>query len=893
MASRFSLRFHLPRLSLLTSSSRPPQNAPINFSTFCTISECPVTPAKRKTFSHIFQDCSIQKAISSGKEAHAQMIVSGFTPTVFVENCLMQMYVKCSNLDYARKVFDGMPQRDTVSWNALVFGYAGHGAMRAADALFRLMPERDIISWNCLISGFAQNEDCVKSIGVFKEMRQVGTGFDHSTLSIILKVSSLLEDLGLGVQVHVLAIRTGFHDNVVTASALVDMYGKCKQLESSLRLFQEMPERNLVSWSALIACYVQNDQLIKAIDIFKEMQRAGVGVSQSTYASVLRSSAGLTALRLGSQFHGHALKSNFGDDVIVATATLDMYGKCERLDDAQKLFKMMPRPSLQSYNAIIIGYSQSDKGSEALLLFRLLQRSGLGFDEISLSGALSACGVFKGLIEGLQVHTLTIKSTFRSSICVKNAILDMYGKCGALREACLVFDEMERRDAVSWNAIIAAHEQNEDGERTLELFASMVHSGMEPDEFTYGSVLKACGGLQALSCGVEIHNRIIKLGTGLDMFVGTALIDMYSKCGIVEEAEKIHNRLEQQTTISWNAIISGLALQNQSEEAHRYFSWMLENNAEPDSFTYATILDTCANLATISLGKQIHARILKLKLQEDVYICSTLVDMYSKCGNLNDSHLMFEKAPNRDFVTWNAMICGYSQHGLGEQALQVFERMQHHNVKPNHATFVSVLRACAHMGLPEKGLEYFEMMLGEYKLDPQLEHYCCMVDILGRSGRVNEALKLICQMPIEADAVIWRTLLSTCTTHGSVEVAEKAASYILQLEPEDSSTYVLLSNIYANAGMWEEVSKMRKAMRSNKLRKEPGCSWIQVKDEVHMFLVGDRAHPSCEEIYEKLNLLIAETKGSGNMIDSECPFNEETREDACEQQEDLTLSFAL
>ncbi|KAK4789694.1 hypothetical protein SAY86_016998 [Trapa natans] len=870
MASRLSLCFHLPRISFRTSSSNLCPKDPLKLSTFCAVSESPVPFIERKTFSHIFQECSNQKALARGKEAHAQMIISGFIPTVFVENCLMQMYVKCLNLEYARKVFDRIPLRDIVSWNAMVFGYAGCGMMKAAKDMFDLMLDRDVISWNCLISGFVRNGDYVKSIGLFMEMRWVGVGFDPTTLSIILKASSILEDLMMGVQIHVLAIRMGFHENVVAASALVNMYGKCKQLESSLQLFHEMPVKNMVSWSALIAGYVQSDELIEAIHIFKEMQRVGIGVSQSSYASVLRSSSGLSALGLGSQLHGHALKSNFGADIIVATATLDMYAKCQRLFDAQKLFIMMPKRSLQSYNAIITGYSQCDKGAEALVFFRLLQRSGLGFDEISLSGALSACGIIKGILEGPQVHAVTTKSTFSSSLCVENAILDMYGKCGALKEACSIFDEMERRDAVSWNAIIAAHEQNEDDERTLQLFALMVHSGMEPDEFTYGSVLKACASGQALSCGLAIHNRIVKLGIGGDLFVGSALIDMYSKCAVMEEAEKVHSRLEEKTTVSWNTIISGFALQNQSEEAQKYFTFMLKTGAGPDNFTYATIIDTCANLATISLGKQIHALVLKLKLQEDVYICSTLVDMYSKCGNLKDSRLMFEKAPDRDFVTWNAMISGYSHHGHGEEALEIFESMQCHNVKPNHATFVSVLRACAHMGLLKRGAEYFEMMVNNYRFDPQLEHYCCMVDILGRSGRINEALNLIYQMPFEADAVIWRTLLSACGTHGNIEIAENAARHILQLDPEDSSTYVLLSNIYANIGKWEEVSKMRKVMQCNKLRKEPGCSWIQVKEEVHMFLVGDKAHPRGEEIYEMLDFLISEMRGLISIAGSVC-----------------------
>lgn len=372
-------------------------------------------------------------------------------------------------------------------------------------------------------------------------------------------------------------------------------------------------------------------------------------------------------------------------------------------------------------------------------------------------------------------------------------------------------------------------------------------------------------------------------------FVGIALIDTYCKCGKIGEAEKIHIKLEEQTIVSWNAIISGFALHDQSEEAQQHFSSMLETGMSPDTFTYATVLDTCANLATESLGKQLHAQILKQRLHTDVYICSTLVDMYSKCGNLKDSVLMFEKAPNRDFVTWNAMIGGYAQHGHGHEALRIFELMQTHSFKPkpNHSTFISVLRACAHIGIYQTGLDYFEMMQKKYGLSPQVEHYCCMVDILGRSGRVEDALKVVTEMPIEADSVIWRNLLNTCSTHGDIEVAERAAAAILRMEPGDSSTYVLLSNIYANAKMWEEVSKLRKAMRYNKLRKEPGFSWIEVADEVHMFLVGDVAHPRCGEMYAMLDLLIDETKGSRDMRGAELANFDWIEEDEM-QELDLT-----
>lgn len=850
---------------------------------FCTFSSIQMNPTKKLTFSYIFQKCSNLKALNPGKQAHAQMIVSGFVPTIYVTNCLLQFYCKCSNMDYAFQVFDRIPQRDIISWNTMIFGYAGIGNMGFAQSLFDSMPERDVVSWNSLLSCYLNNGVNLKSIEIFVKMRSLKIPHDYATFAVVLKACSGTEDYGLGLQVHCLAIQMGFENDMVTGSALVDMYAKGKRLDDAFQVFYEMPERNLVCWSAVIAGYVQNDQFIEGIKLFKDMLKEGIGVSQSTYASVFRSCAGLSAYKLGAQLHGHALKADFGYDSIVGTATLDMYAKCDSMSDSQKLFNKLPNPTRQTYNAIIVGYAREDKGLKALEIFQSLQKSYLGFDEISLSGALTACAVIKGHLEGIQLHGLAFKYGLGFNVCVANTILDMYGKCGALREACLIFDEMERRDAVSWNAIIAAHEQNEEVEKTLSLFVSMLQSTMEPDDFTFGSVVKACAGQQALNPGMEIHGRIIKSGMGLDWFVGSALVDMYCKCGMLVEAEKIHDRIEEQTTVSWNSIISGFSSQKQSENAQRYFSRMLEIGVIPDNFTYATVLDICANLATVELGKQIHAQILKLQLHSDVYIASTLVDMYSKCGNMQDSRLMFEKAPKRDYVTWSAMICAYAYHGLGEDAIKLFEEMQLLNVKPNHTIFISVLRACAHMGYVDRGMQYFQEMQSHYGLDPQMEHYSCMVDLLGRSGQVNEALKIIESMPFEADDVIWRTLLSNCKIPENVEVAEKAANSLLQLDPQDSSAYVLLSNIYANAGIWGEVSKIRSIMKNHKLKKEPGCSWIEIRDEVHAFVVGDKAHPRSEEIYEQTRLLVDEMKWAGDVPDFYFMLDEELKGDPYEE----------
>ncbi|KAK4338648.1 hypothetical protein RND71_043135 [Anisodus tanguticus] len=806
-------------------------------------------------------------------------ILSLLTFVVFDSHKFIQMEINSSNNMYECGMGRKFSHRYVLSLFAQIVSASIAGDMILASAYANELPRQLCNFLEFVDSGYMQNGNYWKSIQVFLEMGRDGIGYDRTTFAVILKACSGVEDFRLGVQVHGLVVKLGLATDVVTGSAMVDMYSKCKRLDESICFFNEMPEKNWVSWSALIAGSVQNNDFANGLHLFKNMQRERVGVSQSTYASAFRSCAGLSDLKLGSQLHGHALKTDFGSDVIVATASLDMYAKCNSLSDARKVFSLLPNHNLQSYNALIVGFARGDQGYEAVLLFRLLLRSYLGFDEISLSGAFSACAVFKGHLEGMQLHGVACKTPFLSNICVANAIMDMYGKCEAPSEALRLFDEMEIRDAVSWNAIIAAHEQNGHEDETLVLFFRMLKSRMEPDEFTYGSVLKACASRQDLNIGMVIHNRIIKSGMGLECFIGSAVIDMYCKCEKVEEAEKLHERMEGQTIVSWNAIISGFSLREQSEEAQKFFSKMLEEGMKPDNFTYASVLDTCANLATVGLGKQIHAQIIKQELQSDVFITSTLVDMYSKCGNMQDSRLMFEKAPKKDFVTWNAMVCGYAQHGLGEEALQIFEKMQLENVRPNHATFLAVLRACAHIGLVEKGLIHFNSMSNDYGLVPQLEHYSCMVDILGRAGQISDALKFIQDMPFEADDVIWRTLLSMCKMHGNVEVAEKAAKSLLQLDPEDSSSHILLSNIYADAGMWKEVAEMRKVMRYGRLKKEPGCSWIEIKSVLHMFLVGDKAHPRCEEIYENLDALICEMKRASHILDGEFMLSCDATED--------------
>ena len=791
------------------------------------------------------------------------MIVSGFLPTVFVSNCLLHLYVRCRSLTAARQLFDHLPHRDIITWNILLAGYARSGTIDEARILFDAMPFRDVVSWNSLISGYSLAGDLLQSIAQYLEMRRSGVVFDRTTVAVTLKCCCSLQTWELGFQLHAVAVRAGIDCDTMAGTALSDFYAKCGLLGQSLSIFHGLPERNWVSWSTAIAGFVTNERFSDGLHMLKLMLREGSPASQSAYASAFKACAAIGELNLGKQLHVHAIKNVLSQDCIVGTAIVDVYAKSGALEESRKAFEMLPERTLQSWNAILVGHGQGNKCWQCMELFRAMMMEGIAADEITFSGVLRACAGSVGAVGGSQVHGLVIKSGLQSNICVTNSTIDMYGKCGMPEEARYLFSEMSKKDLISWNAIIAAFEQNGKYSEALTCCSRMLWDGFFPDEFTFGSIVKACSGLQSLDDGVKIHARLIKAGEGLNPFLGSILVDMYCKCGFLEKAQQLHDMLQEQTNVSWNAVISGFSLHRRTDEAQELFCRMVDQGFQPDCFTYATVLDICANLAISSLGKQIHAQIVKKQLDQDIFVSSTIVDMYSKCGLMQESLQMFQELKEKDVVSWNAMICGYSQHGLGEDALIIFAMMRAENVDPNHATFIAVLRACAHICSLEEGMSHFHSMSREFGLDPQLEHYSCMVDLLGRSGRTREAMELIRAMPIEADAVIWRTLLSACKARADVETAEKAAVEVLRLDPDDSAAYVLLSSSYAEAGKWEEVSKLRRKMREQKLKKEPGCSWIEVKGVVRMFLVGDEVCFACNAIRDALDALSEETKRSG------------------------------
>jgi pentatricopeptide repeat protein len=470
------------------------------------------------------------------------------------------------------------------------------------------------------------------------------------------------------------------------------------------------------------------------------------------------------------------------------------------------------------------------------------------------------------VIEGKLIHAHIIQTGFQcEDVILRNILVTMYAKCGVVEDAWKVFDKITERDVVSWTVMIAAYVRHGFADKALCLFYEMRRSGVQPNQFTFASVLPVCADLRALK---DVHEDIIRGGFELDTFVGSALVDMYAKCGSIEDACNVFDKLPQRDVVAWNAMIAGYvhngciyeakelfekmpkrdvvswtamiagyAQNGQAEEALKLFREMYLAYVELDSGTLATVLASCANLAVMEHGRQVHEVIIRSGFGSNVFVGSALVDMYAKCGSIENAHKAFDKMSQRTVVSWNAMIVGYAMHGCGKEALELFEQMQLSGTNPDNVTFVGVLSACCHTGQVEKGRRYFDYITQYYHLTPTMENYGCMVDLLGRVGCLDEAEDLINKMPFQPDATVLGCLLGACRIHSNVVLGERVAERLFALDTKCSAPYVLLSNIYAAAGRWGDIEKVRKMMKDRKVTKTPGCSWIEVNKQVHTFAV--------------------------------------------------------
>ncbi|KAJ4831498.1 hypothetical protein Tsubulata_004730 [Turnera subulata] len=656
--------------------------------------------------------------LDSRKSAEANEIIKDFNGfDLVVHNCLLNAYVQWGNLDLACKVFDEMPERNEISWTALISGFMKHGRVKESMWYFERNPFQNVFSWTAMISGYVQNGFSLDGLKLFLRLLESGVRPNEVTFTSVVKACAELRNFRLGASVLGWIVKSGFEDNVSVSNSSITLFLRMGEIDMSRRVFDRMEKRDIVSW----------------------------------------------------------------------TAILDMYVQMGELEEARRIFDEMPERNEVSWSAMIARYSQMGYPEESVKLFREMIREGFKPNISCLSIVLSTLAGVEALKAGMGIHGHAIKLGIGKNVYIGSSLVDLYSKCGEYKDGRLVFDSIAEKNVVLWNAMISG----------------------------------------------------------------------YSLNGEVEEAKKLLDVMPSPNNASWNSMISGYIDHKEFDEVFEVFNRMILSGIIPDQSTFSSLLSACANVASLEKGKDLHGKIIKLGIQYDVFVGTALTDMYAKSGDIDSSKRVFERMPEKNQFSWTVMIQALAESGFAKECLDLFDEMERMSLLPDELALLSVLFACSHCGLVDKGLQYFNSMATVYGVKPKGKHYTCVVDMLSRAGRLSEAEEFLNSMPFPPETNAWAALLSGCNRYKNEELAERTARKLCEIAEKRSAGYVLLSNIYASAGRWIDVTKIRKLMKENGSKKSTGYSWTEVRNKVHSFY-SDGTHANSDEIYWILELLRSE-----------------------------------
>ncbi|KAK7855816.1 pentatricopeptide repeat-containing protein [Quercus suber] len=517
-----------------------------------------------------------------------------------------------------------------------------------------------------------------------------------------------------------------------------------------------------------------------------------------------------------------------------------MYSENGSLASSCALFDTIPTCDLALWNSMISAYIDFGCYEEALSLFISMKNEGIKEDERTISIMLSTCAKFAdGLRKGKSLHAHPIKCRMKVDVSLGNALLSMYAELNCVEAVQKVFAELRSLNVISWNTMILALANSKMRSEAWQLFGVMQKSEFKPNTYTIISILATCEDETCLNVGRSIHGFVVKHGIEVNLSLNTILTDMYMNCGDEASARTLFESCTNRDLISWNSIIANYINDNQVHEALLLFNRMI-SEVEPNPVMIINVLSLCTDLANLPQGQCLHAYVIRRHsyLGFNLSLANAFITMYARCGSMQNAKKIFDTLPRRNIISWNTMITGYRVHGRGYDAILAFLQMLEEGYQPNGVTFLSVMSACSHSGLLEKGLKLFQSMIQDFNITPELAHYGCVVDLLGRGGRLDEARESIKSMPIKPDASVWRALLSACRVNYNTKLAENIFEKLVELEPMNPGNYVLLSNIYAAAGHWLEVRQIRTWLKEKGLNKPPGISWIVVRIGFHMMKVN-------------------------------------------------------
>ncbi|KAK7287428.1 hypothetical protein RIF29_00704 [Crotalaria pallida] len=656
-------------------------------------------------------------------------------------------------------------------------------------------------------------------------------------------------------QLHSVCLKAGLAHDSFIATKLNVLYARYASISSAYKLFVDTHYKSVYLWNALLRSYCSKGEWVETLSLFCRMNATEERPDNYTVLVALKSCAGLRRLELGRTIHGF-LKKKLDNDMFVGSSLIELYSRCGQMNDAFNVFMEYPKPDVVLWTSMVTGYEQSGSPELAIAFFSQMVASGcVSPDPVTLVSATSACAQLSDFKRGTSIHGFVKKRGFDTKLGLANSMLNLYRKTGSVKSAANLFREMPNKDIISWSSMVACYADNGDETNALDLFNGMVNAGIEPNWVTVVSALQACASSTNLEEGMKIHKLAVNYGFELDMAVSTALMDMYMKCFSPENAVLLFNRMPKKDVVSWAVLFSGYAEIGMPHMSMGVFCNMLSHGTQPDAIALVKILAASSELGILQQALCLHGFLTKSGFDNNIFIGSSLIELYAKCSSIDNANKVFKGMSNKDVVTWSSIIAAYGFHGQGEEALKLFHQMVNSSdVKPNSVTFLSILSACSHAGLVKEGMKMFDTMVNTYGLKPNLDHYGIMVDLLGRTGELDRALDLINHMPVQAGPHVWGALLSACRIHQNMKIGEVAAKNLFPLDPKHAGYYILLSNIYCVNKNWHNAAKLRTLIKENRLKKIVGQSTIELKNEVRSFVALDRFHES-DHIYEMLRKL--------------------------------------
>ncbi|XP_071736070.1 pentatricopeptide repeat-containing protein At5g27110 [Rutidosis leptorrhynchoides] len=661
--------------------------------------------------------------------------------------------------------------------------------------------------------------------------------------------------------IHQKVITSGLQNNIAICKNLINLLFSCQLFQSARIVFQSIQTpSDITLWNSLISNYTKNSMFNEALEIFNKLMHFTLLKPDSyTYPSVLSACSRLGFGNFGKMIHTQLVKNGLESDVVVMSSLLGMYAKCGMFRFALKVFDEMPERDVACWNTVISCYSQDGQYAKTLDLFQKMKDHGFEHDSVSFTTAISACAKIGNLEKGKEIHDEAVRHGFVSDGFVLAALVDMYGKCGCLDLAVQIFEQIPFKSMVSWNSMIAGYSLRGDSKSCIQLLSRMNLTRTKPNSTSLSSSLKACSKSANLKHGQFIHGYIIRNNIKADTFIYTNLVDVYLKCGNISSAEYIFKtKMVKTNVVEWNLMISGYVAIGLYLEALGVYNDMDASCVKSDDITFTSVLSACSQLGALERGKEIHKSIIDGKFESNEIVIGALLDMYTKCGEVDEAQRVFNRLPKRDLISWTTMITAYGAHGQALKALKMFEDMKKLNLQLDRVVFLAVISTCSHAGLVNEGCYYFNQMVNEYGIKPKIADYSCLVDLLGRAGRLRDAYAILQRnLVIKEDVELLSTLFSACHLHGDLELGQEIAGLLIDKDHVDPSTYIVLANMYASIKKWDEARKVRMKMKELGLRKNPGCAWIEIDKKIEPFLVEDKLIPKSGMVYDCLSILAA------------------------------------